>query len=358
MQKWLFFGPDTPLTRMTQDILAEDLDALSAHLADGWDINEKFKICDDSWELPLAVALVENKPRVVGWLLEHKVELNARHRPAIVFASMNGDAAMLEKLVAHGARLDGFDNVGKSAWSAALYHKRYDLLPVLLKLGLPVDVDHGVSLRQAVFGDQMEAVRFFIENGLDPNQHVPDMVFPNDPTAVAIAAQRGDLAMVRYLIEHGADISLKDEWGDRPFTLAAKGGHLEVASYLRELEDPRFHDVENRVVELRAYHLPPDLLAFLRRPDRRIEMKGMAPRFLEFHHLLDVRELKWQRRTVIDLLAAVEDRWETGFLVWSPRDRKLAHADIEHEKFRVLCSWQEFVDDPRRYVDSILYPKV
>jgi len=351
--RFKLFGPDTPLTETARDIVAEDLDALSARAASGWDINKKFQVCESSWELPITLALVENKLRVVDWLLECKVDLNAKGDPAFVTASKNCDAAMLARLAARGAAIDQFDNVGKSAWSAALYSDRYDLLPELLKLGLPVDIDRGVSLRQAAFNRQKDAVRFFIEHGHDPNLRVSNMVFPNNPTVVAIAAQSGDLEMVRFLVEHGADISLKDDYGDRPFSLAAKGGHLELTAYLRSLEDPRLHDIENRMLELRAHHLTPDLVEFLRRPTRRVEISGRAQRFLEFHHLLDVRELKWKRRTVIDLLANADGYWEKGFLVWSPRDRKLAHADIEHERFLVLCTWQEFAIDARKWIDSI-----
>jgi hypothetical protein len=351
--KFRLYGPDTVLTEAAQEIVAEDLAALSARVASGWDINAKFQVCEHISELPIALALVENKLRVVDWLLGLDVDLNVEGEPAIVWASRNCEPAVLESLVAHGALLDRFDLVGKSAYSGALYSERLDLLPVLSRLGLPIDVDRGTSLRQAAFGGQFDAVRFFVENGLDPDLHVPDSVFPFNPTAVAIAAQEGHLEMVKYLVEHGADVSLQDELGDRPYSLAAANQHESLMNYLRALEDPRLHAVEDRVAALRPYRLPSDLIDFLRGESRRIELEGEGPRFLQFHDVLGVKEMKWEGRKIIDLLASADDYWEKGFLVWSPAEKKLAHADLEHGRFLVLCSWHEFTGSPRKWVDSI-----
>ena len=58
-------------------------------------------------------------------------------------------------MLKHNAKVDLTDDVGKNAYSAALYSDRYELLDFLLNNGLKVDSDKGKSFRQAVFNQQI-----------------------------------------------------------------------------------------------------------------------------------------------------------------------------------------------------------
>ena len=53
-------------------------------------------------------------------------------------------------------------------------------------------------------------------------------------TALAIAAWCNRLDIVRYLVEHGADVDHADAGGGTPLIDAVSQGHLEVARYLLE----------------------------------------------------------------------------------------------------------------------------
>jgi uncharacterized protein len=355
VKRFSLFGAESGFTDLGRAIFAENLDELERRIAGGLDINEHVPLAGSTADLPLTLALFENKPKAIRFLLDRGAELNDRSSPAIVTAAFNCDAATLELLVARGARIDAVDRVGKNAYSAALYGERYDLLPVLARLGLHPDADGGSSLRQAAFGRQLDAVRFFVEHGVSVNGHVPDMVMPSNPTAVAIAARNGDLPMVRYLVEHGADVLIKDEYGDRPYTHAVALGHAELQAYLRPLEPPAWHDPEQRLAELEPFELPDALIAWLRRDERRIELAADGPiRFVVFHDLLGVKPIAWQRRRFLDLLLSVDDYWEVGFLAWSPRDRKLVHVDFEHDELRVLCTWPQFEAEPAKWIVAAL----
>ena len=48
------------------------------------------------------------------------------------------------------------------------------------------------------------------------------MVFPNASTAVTEAVRHKNLPMVHWLIEQGADITIADKYGDRPYTVAVQ----------------------------------------------------------------------------------------------------------------------------------------
>jgi ankyrin repeat protein len=50
------------------------------------------------------------------------------------------------------------------------------------------------------------------------------------------AAAEGHLDVVKVLIAHGADRSLKDVDGDDAVSFATKAGHMQVAEYLNAIQ--------------------------------------------------------------------------------------------------------------------------
>ena len=230
---------------------------------------------------------------------------------------------------------------------------RFELLPEIFRLGLSPAADGGSSLRSAAFNRQFEAVKFLVEHGVDSNTRRPDMVFPNNPSTVAVAARNGDFAMVKYLVEHGADITLTDEYGDRPYTEALKAKHAELADYLKSLEPAQWHTDAYHLRRIATYDAPPALVEFLQRADRRIELENCPPKYIVFHTLQHVKEIDWKGRKLLDLLAEVDDYWESGYLAWSPHHKKVAHADYEHGQLTVLCSWNKFIANPSKWIGRL-----
>jgi len=51
-------------------------------------------------------------------------------------------------------------------------------------------------------------------------------------TPLMAAAQRGQLAVVVWLLSQGADLTLKNRTGDTAYTLASKNNYLDVAEIL------------------------------------------------------------------------------------------------------------------------------
>ena len=51
-------------------------------------------------------------------------------------------------------------------------------------------------------------------------------------TPINIAAYKGHLGVVRFLLIQGADCTIKDQWGDTPLASARAEGHAEVAALL------------------------------------------------------------------------------------------------------------------------------
>ena len=354
MTRYRLFGDRDVLTEDAKLIMAEDLETLARRIAEGWDINALMQVSVYTRELPISIALIENKLRVADFLMERGADLNVEGSPAIVSAARNCTAETLRRLAAHGAKIDARDNVGKNAYSAALYSDRYDLLPVIAELGLKAEADGGCVFRQAVYNKQYRAVEFFIAQGIDVNLHAPNQVFPYNSTAVAVAAAGGELPMVKLLVEHGANVLLTDAYGYRPYHEAARHGHAEVRAYLKNLEPAGLHDEELRAKALAGEGVPAALIELLRSDGRRMELGDSAIGGVRFHSVTDVPEINWQGRRFFDLLAEADNYGAEGLLVWFPAGGKLARADFEHEEFHVLSTWEEFIADPGKWWDDLL----
>lgn len=346
MKRWRYFGAETELTPLAQAIMAEDIDALEETLGREWQLNEKIHFCKHCDDLAINLALIEDKQKVIDFLIRKRADLNVKGSPAITSAARNSNTATIEKILAAGARIDVVNNVGGNAYSCALYSERFDLLPFLLAKGLPVDADGGVSFRQAVHSKQREAVEFFLDAGLDPNMRRADMVFPYNPTALHVAVQKNDFEIVRLLVERGADVTLADNDGSRPYVSAALNKNVPMQEFIRALEPPDWHDPATKIRLLKSYSVPQGLIDFVQREDRRIQVGAEYCDWIELLSLLNIYEMKWPGGPYLALLADVDDLASCGLLAWSKRKGKLAIIDQEHDETTVLGSWEKFIANP------------
>lgn len=348
MRTWRFFGPDADVTPVARMILNEDIEGLEASLGCDWNLNERCAFSEYTTELPISLALVENKHRVIEYLLSKGVDLNVKGAAAITFAVKNCDLNTIEKVIAAGARIDAENNVGSNAISCALHQERLDLLPFLQSKGLRLEADNGKSFKQAVFARQRAAVEYFLSQGFDPNLRTADMVDPMNQTAVETAAMNNDLPMVKLLVEHGADVTLTDTNGSRPYLWALHHGNSEMEAYLRSLEPPDWHKPETKIELLRSYGAPDELIDYVQTDSRRINLKGGDDgcEYLDVRGLTAIYEFKWSGSKFLNLFDGVDDRCGCAELVWSKKRKRLALIDLEHDQITWLGSWNEFIGDP------------
>ena len=99
----------------------------------------------------------------------------------------------------------------------------------------------------ALFAGQAELAKLLLEKGADINYHKPDMVFPYVSTPVTEAARSNNFSMVRWLVEQGADITLVDKYGDRPYSVAVQNKNQELADYLKALEPEEWHNEQEKI---------------------------------------------------------------------------------------------------------------
>lgn len=351
-----FFSSDDILTDLANAILEEDINSLEYAIKKGFNISQPFIIFRHVQTTPIELALSENKLVVVNWLLSNKVNLNVKGHSPIVIASSNCSQDTIALLLANGANINAKQYTGLTAMEASLYEERNELIPFLIDNGYEIFKD-GSSLRQAVSAKNKKAVDIFLGYNVDVNLHAADMVYPYNPTAVAEAVRNEDFETVKLLVDHGADLTIKDNYGERPFNIAVKKQNKQIADFIKSLEPAQWHNEEQKIEELKAYKMPDELLDILRAKQRRIEIKGQDKvKYIEFSSLLEVKEVKWQKHKFLDLLSNVDNYSEEGFLVWYPKKKCLAFADYEHSTFIELSGMKEFLENPAKQIDKIFSP--
>ena len=130
---------------------------------------------------------------------------------------------------------------------------------------------------------------YLLDNGADINYHKPDMVFPYASTPVTEAARRGDLEMVRFLVERGADVTIADKYGDRPYTLAVQSKNQEMTDYVRALEPEDWHNEQEKARQLKPYKLPAAMAEYLKTGPLRLEFPEYElTKWAELYSYMDV----------------------------------------------------------------------
>ncbi|MDM8201262.1 ankyrin repeat domain-containing protein [Fournierella massiliensis] len=180
------------------------------------------------------------------------------------------------------------------------------------------------------------------------------MVFPYASTPVTEAARHNDFPMVRWLVEQGADITIPDKYGDRPYTVAVQNKNQEMAAYLKALEPEEWHNEQEKARQLMPYKLPAKLVEYLKTGPLRLEFpEWELVKWAELYPYMNVQEMTWKRKKLLSLMAKM-DNYSDYLLLWSPRDKKLWYLDIEHEEFHPLAKWEAFIADPGKYLNGMI----
>ena len=208
------------------------------------------------------LALAAHATASVHWLVERGADLNRADAPAFPLVARYGTPDLMRYLAAHGADIHARRKVGGDAYQQALYGKKLKHLPVIEALGHTVAMHGGEAFRSAVFNRNRQAVDFFLAHGVDINFRARDQVFSDSATPLLVAARNRDLNLCRLLVEHGADVSLSNRDGDRPYR-RGRTGRRGAGGVFQVAGTPELHSLANRLHELKPYKLPPDLLDFL-----------------------------------------------------------------------------------------------
>lgn len=329
---------------LVSDIIDENIPALDKHLSEGWDIEKEISISKYTSLSPLDIALIMECFNSVKWLTEQGVNLNVKDNPSFLLAVRYCDEKVIRFIVEKGAKVNGLNRVESDAFEQALYGKRYENLPLIKELGHSVEKYGGKVFRTAVSERNYEVLDFFIKNGVDINYNKPDEVYSFKPTPLCVAARYVDLDMCKYLVANGADVTLTEKDGMRPYSIALEKGDSEMAEYFKELEPHEYHSLHNKLNELKPFKLPKGVMDFLQGDKLYFELSGCDFLWIEFLPLVETIPMKERRQKLLRISKATGD-YTHIYIVWNPKTKKVAFYDIEHEELKDMCSFQEFIND-------------
>ena len=335
-----------------QAIYHGDLPALQALHQAGLDLNEALPLGSFSTALPLEVAVYCNQLEITRWLLDHGAQPQSAAQPLLLAAARNGSPELLRLFLWQAGAMD-------SSQRERLYEEIQagdlpDNVQVLDQAGIPVARYGGAAFRAAVANGQMDLVQVMIQRGVDLNHHRPAPEFPFGSTPVIEAARYDDFPLVQLLVEHGADVTIPDQYGERPYILAVQNQNQEMAAYLKALEPAAWHDQQERERQLRPYCLPESMAQQLKDGPLYLEFPGFGPiQWARFHTYTDLQEFLWQGQPFLSLLADL-DGYGNLLLAWNPGDHQLWYGDIEEGVFYPLATWESFLTQPGVYFNRLV----
>lgn len=345
-------GTFESVPKIVTDIIEGNLPALVSALAAGWDIHEVIEIDEYSEHTPLELALVMCCLPSIQWLVEHGANLNDEENPSFLLAVQYGNKESIDYVVAHGANIYALNRVKVDAFQAALYGKKYENLQIIHDLGHTVQKYGGKAFRNIITDRNYEVLDFFIHNGVDINYNKPDSVYPFKPTPLCVAARYVDLQMCKYLVEHNADVTITEKDGMRPYSIAVEKGDMEMAEYFKSLEPTEFHDIQNKIDQLKPFKLPKALVNFLEGEHLYFELPDSDFISIEFFPLIDTIPFKLGRRNLLRLSKELGE-YNDWQIVWDTKTKKISCYDIEHQELRELCKFDEFMADMSGQLETL-----
>ena len=159
--------------------------------------------------------------------------------------------------------------------------------------------------------------------------------------------------MCKYLVENGADVTITEKDGMRPYSIAVEKGDEEMAEYFKELEPDSYHSLHNKLDELKPFKLSKAVMDFLQGDELHVELNDCDFKWIEFFSLTDTIPMKKGRAKFLRISKSTGD-YDHICIVWNPKTKKVAFYDEEHEEMRDMCDFSEFINDMPLYMQKII----
>jgi ankyrin repeat protein len=169
-------------------------------------------------------AILQKRPRFVEFR-------DYDRRTAMHVAASEGHLEVCKFLVKRGARINRSDRWGGSPLDDAQRHRHKEVAQYLRALGATTGSASRATnfIKAAAEGDADEVEMLLMTGEVDVNEGDYDK-----RTALHLAAGEGNVAIVRLLCKHKANVNIEDRWGNRPLDDAVTGKQKECAELLKE----------------------------------------------------------------------------------------------------------------------------
>jgi len=178
---------------------------------------------------PLMLACYYKKTAVISLLFNYIDEIN------LFEACASGKFDVVAHLMyTHHEMVNAFSPDGFTPLGLACYFGHPQIASYLVLKGADVNIssDNGFSvypIHSAVAANQTEIARMLLDHGAQVNVKQKSGVTP-----LHSAAQNGNLELLIMLLEHGAMVNIRMEGGKLPADLAAEKGFTDIAAILTD----------------------------------------------------------------------------------------------------------------------------
>ncbi|WP_338325884.1 ankyrin repeat domain-containing protein [Paenibacillus luteus] len=290
--------------------------------------------------------------------MDNGAELNDPEYPSICLAIRSGRKPLIERVLAGGADIHAIDKRGTNALDVALYSEDKDIaIRCLQDNGFDFPRFGGRALRSAAFVGDLDIVSFLVQLGANMNYHEYDQVHTAGGTPLHLAVFAKKFEVARYLLDEGADVTISDDLGYRPYHYAVEHGQSDLIENIKIREPEEWHDQTWQIARLKENLVPDEVIADLIQLDGgTVYLSESSSDFVRFPTLAEVRIAQWEGILFVDLLAQVESFDNTGMVAWLPTEQRFCTMDLEHQYFAVMTdfTWEQFMANPSAYVDRII----
>ncbi|XP_059432578.1 potassium channel AKT1-like isoform X1 [Corylus avellana] len=215
---------------------------------------------------------LNSKPMMSEVLADTENMLLARGRMdlplSLCFAVLRGDDSLLHQLLKRGLDPNESDNNGRTALHIAASKGSENCVLLLLDYGADpnsTDSEGSVPLWEAILGGHEHLIKLLLDNGakLQPGDigqfactaaeqgltllkeiircggDVTQPKAANGTTALHVAVCEGNMEIVKFLLDHGADIDKPDHEGWTPRALADQQGHEDIKILFQSNREPK-----------------------------------------------------------------------------------------------------------------------
>lgn len=224
-----------------------------------------------------------------------------------------------------------------------------DYIPIIKKMNLPIKENGASSLCSAVYHNHIALVEFLLSAGVSVNCRGKN--FRNTP--VLYAAENNNFEMLKFLVEHGANLSLKNDIGICPYIAAKKNNNIEMATYIKahEIDDPHRKEAQDKLFE--DYHVPKEMAEYLKSGNLKLEFPNEERlHWIKLFSYMDLPEISYQGKKVLSLVEDSEDY--DVMLIWEPESRKIWFIDMEHDIFHAVSTWSKFIQNAGHYINRAI----
>jgi len=183
------------------------------------------------YKTPLHIAADLGYVSITEWLLQHGADVNAKAYNDFSPLHLSESGTIARILIEHGADLDQVDSLGNTPLQKAAMRDKKEIIEAILETGYPMDLRSALML-----GERERALELVKSNPIILTTQTEGWSLWGNTSPLGIAADQGDLEMVKIFLANGAPVNSTTYMPNRgnatPLTNAVWGGHIEVVKTL------------------------------------------------------------------------------------------------------------------------------